>query len=99
MFAGMFAGMSTDMIWYFLALSAAASFFIGNAMNTVMGEQGFGVLGNMIVLLAGFIIGLNIVDELPLGHVPRVMIIPAAACFAFVALFVLAVLKRLVRPT
>lgn len=95
----MFAGMSSDMIWYFLALSAAASFFVGNAMNTLMGEQGFGVMGNMIVLLAGFMIGLNVVDELPIGRVPQAMIIPAAASFAFVVLFALAVLKRLVRPT
>jgi hypothetical protein len=95
----MFAGLSSDMIWYFIALSVAASFFVGNAMNTLLGEQGFGVAGNMIVLLAGFAIGLNVIDYLPIGRVPRVMIIPAAASIAFLAPFFLAVLKRMVRPT
>lgn len=94
----MFAGLSSELIWYFLALSAAASFFVGNAMNTLLGEQGFGVLGNMIVLMVGFTIGLKIVDDMPNGWVPQVMIIPASACFAFVILFALAVLKRLIRP-
>lgn len=95
----MFAGLTSDEIWIFIGLSAAASFFVGNAMNTLLGEQGFGVVGNMIVLLAGFTLGLNVVDYLPVGRVPQVLVIPAAASLAFVMLFCLAVLKRLTRPT
>jgi hypothetical protein len=95
----MFAGLTSDEIWIFIGLSAAASFFVGNAMNTLLGEQGFGVLGNMLVLLAGFIIGLHVVDYLPIGRVPQILVIPAAASFGFAILFCLAVLKRLTRPT
>jgi hypothetical protein len=95
----MFAGLTSDEIWIFIGLSAAASFFVGNAMNTLLGEQGFGVLGNMLVLLAGFTIGLHVVDYLPIGRVPQILVIPAAASFGFAILFCLAVLKRLTRPT
>ncbi|WP_422371624.1 hypothetical protein [Hoeflea sp.] len=95
----MFAGLTSDEIWMFIAVSVAASFFVGNAMNTLLGEQGFGVVGNMLVLLTGFAVGLNIVDYMPIGRVPSIMVIPAAAAVAFAILFVLAVFKRLVRPT
>ncbi|KJS14036.1 MAG: hypothetical protein VR78_10615 [Hoeflea sp. BRH_c9] len=95
----MFAGMSSDMVLYFVAVSIAASFFVGNAMNSVLGEQGFGAWGNMIVLLAGFIVGLNVVDVIPFGRVPSAMIIPAAIGVAFAILLLLAMLKRMVRPT
>jgi len=95
----MFAGLSSDMVWYFVALSIAASFFVGNAMNSVLGEQGFGVLGNMIVLLAGFSVGLNVVDAVPFGHVPSAMIIPGSIAVSLAILFILDILKRMVRPT
>lgn len=95
----MFAGLSSDMIWYFVAGSLAASFFVGNAMNTLLGAQGFGVVGNMIILIAGFAIGLNVVDHIPIGRVPSALVIPASIAVAFVILLALAVLKRLVRPT
>lgn len=95
----MFAGLSSDMILYFVALSIAASFFVGNAMDSVLGALGFGPLGNMLVLLAGFIIGLNLVDVIPFGHVPSAMIIPVAIAAAFAVLFLLAIIKRMVRPT
>ncbi|EDQ33150.1 hypothetical protein HPDFL43_16781 [Hoeflea phototrophica DFL-43] len=95
----MFAGLASDEIWIFFALSSAAAFFVGNAMNTLLGEQGFGVLGNMLVLLAGFAVGLQVVDYLPIGRIPQIMVIPAAAAGAFALLFCLAVIKRLTRPT
>jgi len=95
----MFAGLSSEMVLYFAALSVAASFFVGNAMDSVLGALGFGPLGNMIVLLAGFVIGLNLVDVIPFGHVPSAMIIPAAIGVSFAILFLLALFKRMVRPT
>jgi hypothetical protein len=95
----MFAGLTSNEIWIFIALSAAAAFFVGNAMNTLLVRQGFGVLGNMLVLLAGFGIGLQVVDYLPIGRIPQILVIPAAAAVAFTLLFCLAVVKRLTRPT
>ncbi|KGF69954.1 hypothetical protein LL06_07825 [Hoeflea sp. BAL378] len=95
----MFAGLSSDMMMYFVALSVAASFFVGNAMDSVLGALGFGPLGNMIVLLAGFFLGLNAVDLIPFGRVPSAMIIPAAIAVSFAILLLLAVFKRMVRPT
>lgn len=95
----MFAGLTSDEIWIFIALSSAASFFVGNAMNTLLGEHGFGVLGNTLVLLAGFAGGLQVVDYLPIGRIPQILVIPSAAAGAFALLFCLAVVKRLTRPT
>ena len=95
----MFAGLSSDMVLYFFALSIAASFFVGNAMDSVMGSIGFGSLGNMIVLLAGFIIGLNVVDAVPFGRIPSAMVIPASIAVSFAILFLLALFKRMVRAT
>ena len=95
----MFAGLSSQMFFYFAALSVAAAFFVGNAMDSVLGALGFGPLGNMIVLLAGFFIGLNLVGAIPFGHVPSAMVIPAAIGVSFATLFLLALLKRMVRPT
>ena len=95
----MFSGLSSDTVWIFVALSIAASFFIGNAMDSVLGVLGFGSLGNMVVLLAGFTIGLNVVDMIPFGHIPSAMIIPSAIGVSFAILCLLAVFKRMVRPT
>jgi len=95
----MFAGMSWDMILYFVALSMAASFFVGNAMDSVLGALGFGPLGNMVVLLSGFVIGLKVVDVVVFGHVPSAMIIPAAIAVSFAILFLLAMFKRVARLT
>tara|TARA_R110002020_G_scaffold121810_6_gene276836 strand:+ start:2003 stop:2290 length:288 start_codon:yes stop_codon:yes gene_type:complete len=95
----MFAGVSSDMMLYFVALSVAASFFVGNAMDSVLGALGFGPLGNMIALLVGFIIGLNVVDLIPFGLVPSAMLIPAAIAVSFAILLLLAIFKRMVRPT
>ncbi|MBC7284512.1 hypothetical protein, partial [Hoeflea sp.] len=94
-----FAGLSSEMVLYFAGLSIAASFFVGNAMDSVLGALGFGPLGNMIVLVAGFAIGLNVVDIIPFGQVPSAMIIPAAIGVSFSILFLLALFKRMVRPT
>jgi len=95
----MFAGLSSEMVLYFAALCIAASFFVGNAMDSVLGALGFGPLGNMMVLLAGFVIGLNVVDIIPFGRVPSAMIIPAAIGVSFSVLFLGALFKRMVRPT
>ena len=64
----MFAGLTSDEIWMFMAVSAAASFFVGNAMNTLLGEKGFGVVGNMLVLLAGFVLLVRLVRSSMLGR-------------------------------
>ncbi|MCY0148682.1 hypothetical protein OEG84_13480 [Hoeflea sp. G2-23] len=95
----MFAGLTVDMILFFTAVVGSACFFVGYFMNIVFGAQGFGVLGNMLVLFSGFVIGLKLMDYLPSGQVPTNMVVPAAICVAFGALFLLSVLKRKMLPT
>ena len=93
----MFTGLSADMKLIYVAIAAMAAFFVGNAMDAVLGSQGFGVVGNMLVLLSGFAVGLNIVHRLPGGLVVGPMVMPAAIAFAFAMLFMLALIKRLVQ--
>ncbi|MEL6920129.1 MAG: hypothetical protein AAFO77_03770 [Pseudomonadota bacterium] len=48
--------------WMYLGFAlAAGGFFIGSAMHGVLGDEGFGPIGNMIVLMLGAIVaGLGI---------------------------------------
>lgn len=93
----MVSGIPADMALALFAVSATAAFFLGNAMNSVLGPQGFGPWGNMIILLAGFLIGLDAVGRLPYRSLPPEYLVPAAVGFAFAVLFGLAVIKLLIR--
>lgn len=92
----MLSGYSTTMLLLMLAFAAAGSFYLGNAMNSILGTAGFGVLGNMLVLLFGLLIGIGLVDHLPRGNWPPQVLLAAAIGFSFAILFGLAVIKRLV---
>lgn len=93
----MFDNVSTELMLIMMAGAAAAAFFVGNAMDTVLGSQGFGVFGNMVILLSGFAVGMNVAPGLPSHLVAPTMVIPAAIAFGFLSLFMLALIKRLVQ--
>ena len=93
----MYATMSMEMTLAALAIAAAASFFIGNAMNSILGAMGFGVLGNMLILFFGYLIGRSILMKLPYRTVAPEFHIPTAIGCAFAALFLLAVIKRVMQ--
>ncbi len=74
---------------------ASGAFFAGVAMNGVMGRDGFGAVGNMIILLAGAFVGMY-VGELFQWPVPRdVAQSVAAVAGGFTSLAFLAALKSL----
>lgn len=71
------------------------SFFLGNAMDGVLQEDGFGIFGNMIVIAAGFFVGLWVgkyfgypVRDFKFGIV-------AGLAGSFVSLLTLSILKAL----
>lgn len=91
------AGLSLEMSLAMLAVAAAASFFVGNAMNSLLGAMGFGVLGNMVILFVGYLLGRGLVGKLPYRTVPPEFHVPTAIGFAFAVLLLLVVLKRVMQ--
>ncbi|MCR9121613.1 MAG: hypothetical protein NXH91_05025 [Phyllobacteriaceae bacterium] len=73
----------------------AAGFFGGLAMNGVLQEDGFGVLGNMLVLIAGAMIGVHFgaAIHLPLDSVTADAV--RAVTGAFLSLTALALIKNM----
>lgn len=49
----MFAHLDSSTLIAILFCAGVAAFFVGSAMDGVLTTDGFGVIGNMIVLLAG----------------------------------------------
>lgn len=93
----MLTGLPTEFIILWMMISIIVAFFIGNAMNSILGSQGFGVVGNMLVLLSGFMLGFYYIDLLPAHLIPQTYAIPAAVAAAFVILFLLALIKKMVQ--
>jgi uncharacterized membrane protein YeaQ/YmgE (transglycosylase-associated protein family) len=54
----MFFAMDTQTQLFLFSTIVLGSFFLANAMHGVLGPDGFGIFGNMIVIVAGFVIGL-----------------------------------------
>ncbi len=71
------------------------SFFLGNAMDGVFGKHGFGIFGNMIIIAAGFFIGVWVSRYIgyPVGNFRFGVVVGLTG--SFVSLLVLAVLKAL----
>lgn len=54
----MFFFMDTQVQLYLFTSILLCSFFLASAMNGVLGRDGFGVIGNMVVIATGFYLGL-----------------------------------------
>ena len=93
----MYSAMSLEMSLATLAIAAAASFFVGNAMNSLMGAMGFGVLGNMLILFFGYMVGRGLVTKISYRTLPPEFHVPTAIGVAFLALFFLVVVKQVMQ--
>lgn len=70
-------------------------FFVGHAMDGVIGSSGFGVLGNMLVLTTGLFLGIFLADIGGLA-VSKVEVMAGAGLVgAFSSLLALVLLKHL----
>ena len=83
--------MSPELFYGLIVACVIACFFVGHAMDGVMGSSGFGVLGNMLVLTTG----LFLADLFGL-RVSKVEVVAAAGLVgAFGSLLLLVLAKHL----
>jgi hypothetical protein len=87
--------LSAEWFLVFLAILLMASFVVGQAMNAVMGRQGFGAFGNMVVLAIGFYVGLCAGEAMRIDLRAIEIRFGFAVATAFAVLFALTLLKRL----
>jgi hypothetical protein len=87
--------LSLEWLLIFIALALMAGFIIGQAMDAVMGRMGFGAVGNMVVLAAGFYLGIIAFTRLRVLSGGVEMQFATGLAAAFVCLFLLAALKRM----
>ena len=91
----MFVYLSPEMIYGLLIASVVICFFVGNAMDGVMGPVGFGVFGNMIILGTGIALGLFVAELSGMTLSRMEVIVGASMVGAFGSLLVLALFKHL----
>ncbi|MCI5075033.1 hypothetical protein [Oricola sp.] len=89
----MIYGTDTTMFLFLLFIGVAGAYFVGVAMDGVLREDGFGVLLNAVILIAGGFLGLYVSESLRLpfgdGTSQAVLIVSGA----FLSLAFLAALK------
>jgi hypothetical protein len=85
---------TTTQIYLFFAVGIL-SFFIANTMDGVLGDDGFGILGNQMIVMAGFYLGLLVAKHyhFPLRDFAHMAV--AGLTGAFVSLLVLSISKAI----
>lgn len=90
-------GPDTATFLIFLLVGVAGAYFIGVAMNGVMGNDGFGVYLNTMILIAGGFLGYHLAQRVifPINTTTyqAVMVVTGG----FISLALLAILKNLGR--
>lgn len=87
--------MDTSTLMVFGLVLAACGFFGGLAMNGVLEGDGFGVVGNMVILIAGALIGIYLGSAVRLPLEAMTADAVRAVSGGFVCLTTLALLKNL----
>jgi uncharacterized membrane protein YeaQ/YmgE (transglycosylase-associated protein family) len=85
---------STSQIYLFFAV-AVLSFFIANTMDGVLGDDGFGVIGNQIITMAGFYLGVILARHFhfPIGDLSHLAVVGLVGSFG--SLLVLSISKAI----
>lgn len=91
----MIYGMDTQFIAMLAFAIVAGAYFMASAMDGVMGPDGFGTILNMIILVAGGVIGLYAVDYFRFAAGGVTMQAVAGVTGGFMSLAILATLKSL----
>ena len=91
----MFGYMDTDMLVMVTLIIGIAGFFGGLAMNGVLEEDGFGLIGNMLILVAGAAIGIQFGSAIRLPFESTIADAVRAVGGAFLCLTALAFAKNL----
>lgn len=93
----MLAYMDTNMFLMLLLIVGVAGFFGGLAMDGVLEEDGFGVIGNMLILIAGAVIGIQFGGAIRLPFESTIADAVRAISGAFICLTILALTKNVLR--
>ena len=91
----MFFSLDTSTQLFLFTSVVLLSYFIASAMDGVMGPESFGVLGNQGIVVCGFYLGMWTAHfyRLPVSNFTNAVV--AGLAGAFVALFILTLLKAL----
>jgi hypothetical protein len=85
---------TTTQIYLFFAV-AILSFFIANTMDGVLGQDGFGVLGNQAIIMSGVYLGFVVAKYYHVSVNNFTQMAVAGLVGAFVSLLVLSVSKAI----
>lgn len=88
----MLFGLSASVLVLMVAVSMCA-FFVSMSMDGIIGDRGFGVIGNMVILSVGFYLGHQAATSLGLPHADIILTTLAGMTGSFLALSVLSVVK------
>jgi hypothetical protein len=84
-----------DVSWFFFAVVTVAifAFMLGMALDGVMGDDGFGATGNMVVITAGFFLAIFAANNWGIHFADLKIAIGTGLGGAFIAVFCLALMK------
>lgn len=84
-----------DVSWFVFAVATVAifGFMLGMALDGVMGDDGFGSAGNMVVITAGFFLGIFAANSWGIHFSDLKIAIGTGLGGAFIAVFFLALTK------
>ncbi|TAN01399.1 MAG: hypothetical protein EPN45_12835 [Rhizobiaceae bacterium] len=84
-----------DLFWLVMAVAVVAifSFIFGLALDGLMGGDGFGPIGNMVVVTGGFFLGIFLANFYGVRFYDLKVAVGAGLIGAFVSLGVLSFLK------
>jgi uncharacterized membrane protein YeaQ/YmgE (transglycosylase-associated protein family) len=91
----MFLSLDTSTQLFLFTSVVLCSFFIASAMDGVLSADGFGVIGNQVIIVAGFYLGIWTARHFGYSVSNFTYSVVIGLAGAFIALLVLAIIKAL----
>jgi len=85
--------LSVEWAFFAVVMVAMFAFLLGLALDHIMGGDGFGATGNMLIITAGFFLGVFGVNSWGIRLNDATMAVGTGLAGAFVALMVLVLVK------
>jgi hypothetical protein len=85
--------LDTNSLLMAVAVVSMLSFIVGLALDGVMGEDGFGAIGNMFIIATGFFLGIFIANTYGVRLSDMTAAMAAGLTGAFASVFALALIK------
>ncbi|MDP3899302.1 MAG: hypothetical protein Q8Q62_21715 [Mesorhizobium sp.] len=84
-----------DIVWIALAIATVSifGFMLGTALDGLMGEDGFGAAGNMLIITSGFFLAVYLANSWGVRLNDLTMAVGTGLGGAFVVMLVLALAK------